>query len=137
MWLNKSLTGDKVAKLLDRKSGSQKRYERADRRTQDRDNFIVWTDLLDSLGGVYEPYRDNSEPKVHTGKAARIRTVPFAKEVSKSKSDMELQMIQTNFEVAAEAKDKEGMSQAVNARKKFQGVYYRDLHGSLRRVLAR
>lgn len=137
MWLNKRLTGNRVAKLLDRKSASQKRLEKAEKHTQDRDNFIVFVDMLASLGGTFHPYRDHDEPKPHTGGSARIRSVPFAKEVSKSKADAELQMIQTGFEVAAEAKDKEGMSKAVSARKKFQGVYYRDLHGSLRRVLAR
>jgi len=137
MWQNKSLTGIKVAELLDRKSGSQKRYEKAERRAEDRDNFIVWTDLLASVGGVYEPYRDNSEPKVHTGSSDKIRTAPFAKEVTKSKADMELHLIKTNFETASEAKDLSGMNKAMIAAKKFQGVYYRDVHGSLRRVLAR
>jgi hypothetical protein len=137
MWQNKTLTGDKVAKLLDRKSGSQRRLEKAEKSTLDRDNFIVFTDMIADLGGVYEPYRDRDERKIHTGSAAVVRSVPFAKEITKSRVDMELQLIQTNFEVAAQAKDMDGMAKAVSARKKFQGVYYRDLHGSLRRVLAK
>lgn len=107
------------------------------------ETWVGWfSRVIRELGGKYTVWRDMSGGAAKiTGRRLMQRAIPFVKEISnKGKAQTAVSML-----VQAEEKafgSKGGMTlkqrdELAARRRELQQAYYRDIHGSLRRVLAK
>ena len=101
-------------------------------------DWIKWfMDAVREHGGRYIPYRfmDGGAAKI-TGRRLMKRQIPFVREFpSKARVDAAINMLQAK-EQASEG-DSKAQGEVARQRRELETMYYRDNHGSLRRVLAK